>query len=317
MKISIIGPALPIPPKGWGAVESLIWDYKLTLEKLNHEVQIVNLSDPNKIIQSVNNFQPDFVHINYDDWIVLYPYIQYPCAITSHFGYIERSNHMSGYVNIFNLFQNYKPNIFCLSENIKKVYKVLANIPEEKLYINPNGVNSSLFKKTNEPKYPDKSIYLAKVDYRKRQHLFQSIDSLWYAGNLADSRFDTNKNYLGEWDKDTLHEELTNYGNLVLLSDGEAHSLVVMEAFASGLGVVISEFATANLDLNKEFIDVIPENKINDINFIKNVITKNREYSVSHREEIFEYSKQFEWESIIQEYFLKNMKQVISNWVQK
>lgn len=312
MKISIIGPALPIPSVGWGAVESLIWDYKLSLEKLNHKVQIINISNPSEIIQRVNEFRPDFVHINYDDWITLYPYIQYPCAITTHFAYIERPDMMGGYVNIFNLFQNYKPNIFCLSESIKKVYKIFSDIPEEKLYINPNGVNSSLFKKTNEPKYPDRSIYLAKVDYRKRQHLFQSIDSLWYAGNIADSRFNTNKNYLGEWNKDTLHEELTNYGNLVLLSDGEAHSLVLMEALAAGLGIVISEFATANLDLDKEFIDVIPENKINDIEYIESIIFKNREYSISHRKEILEYSKNFEWSNIIESYYIPNIQKLIS-----
>ena len=312
MKISIIGPATQIPPIGWGAVESLIWDYKLSLEELKYEVQIINIINPSEIIQRVNEFRPDFVHINYDDWITLYPYIQYPCAITSHFGYIERQDMLNGYVNIFRLFQNYKPNIFCLSESIKKVYKFFAEIPEEKLYINPNGVNSSLFKRTDEPKYPDRSIYLAKVDYRKRQYLFQSIDSLWYAGNLADSRFNTNKNYLGEWDKDTLHEELTNYGNLVLLSDGEAHSLVLMEALASGLGIVISEFATANLDLNKEFIDVIPEKKINDIDYIENIIIKNRQYSTSHREEILEYSKNFEWSNIIENYYLPNIEKLIS-----
>lgn len=312
MKISIIGPALPIPPVGWGAVESLIWDYKLSLEKMGHEVQIINIGNPNEIIQNINQFRPDFVHINYDDWITLYPYIQYPCAITSHFGYIERQDMMNGYVNIFRLFQDYRPNIFCLSENIKKVYKFLANIPEEKLYLNPNGVNSSLFKKTDKPKYPDRSIYLAKVDYRKRQHLFQSIDSLWYAGNIADSRFNVNKNYLGEWDKDTLHDELTNYGNLVLLSDGEAHSLVLMEALAAGLGIVISEFAAANLDLDKEFIDVIPEKRINDIEYIESIISKNREYSISHREEILEYSKNFEWSTIIKNYYLPNIEKLIS-----
>jgi len=312
MRISIIGPATQIPPVGWGAVESLIWDYKLSLEKLGHKVQIINISNPNEIIQRVNHFRPDFVHINYDDWITLYPYIQYPCAITSHFGYIERQDMLNGYVNIFRLFQDYKPNIFCLSENIKKVYKFFAEIPEEKLYINPNGVNSSLFKKTDDPKYPDRSIYLAKVDYRKRQHLFQSIDSLWYAGNLADSRFNTNKNYLGEWDKDTLHDELTDYGNLVLLSDGEAHSLVLMEALAAGLGIVISEFATANLDLDKEFIDVIPEKRINDIEYIESIIIKNREYSTSHREEILEYSKNFEWSNVIENFYLPNIEKLIS-----
>lgn len=312
MKISIIGPATQIPPVGWGAVESLIWDYNLSLEELGHTVQLINIPNPSEIIQRVNYFRPDFVHINYDDWITVYPYIQYPCAITSHFGYIERQDMMNGYVNIFKLFQDYKPNIFCLSSNIKKVYKFFADIPEERLYLNPNGVNSTLFKKTSEPKYPDRSIYLAKVDYRKRQHLFQCIDSLWYAGNIADSRFNTNKNYLGEWNKDTLHEELTNYGNLVLLSDGEAHSLVLMEALASGLGIVISEFATANLDLDKEFIDMIPENKINDIAYIESVIIKNREYSISHRGEILEYSKNFEWSNIIENCYLPNIEKLIS-----
>ena len=311
MKISIIGPALPIPPIGWGAVESLIWDYKLSLEKLKHEVQIINIGNPNEIIQNINQFRPNFVHINYDDWIVLYPYIQYPCAITTHFAYIERPDMMGGYVNIFNLFQNYKPNIFCLSESIKKVYKVVSGIPEDKLFVTPNGVNLSAFRKTNEPKYADRSIYLAKVDYRKRQHLFQSIDSLWYAGNIADNRFDTNKNYLGEWNKEQLHNDLTDYGNLVLLSDGEAHSLVLMEALASGLGIVISEFATANLDLDKEFIDVIPENKINDLEYIESIITKNRQYSISHREEIFEYSKNFGWSNMIENYYLPSVEKLI------
>ncbi|MEC8578098.1 MAG: hypothetical protein VXY41_01675, partial [Pseudomonadota bacterium] len=49
------------------------------------------------------------------------------------------------------------------------------------------------------------------------------------AGNIADERFDKTKNYLGEWSKKYLYENLTHYGNLVLLSDGEAHPLVCME----------------------------------------------------------------------------------------
>ena len=54
MKFTIIGPATPIPPVGWGAVESLIWDYKVTLEKLGHQVQIINISNPKEIIHRVN-----------------------------------------------------------------------------------------------------------------------------------------------------------------------------------------------------------------------------------------------------------------------
>ena len=269
MRFSIVGPATPIPPVGWGAVESLIWDYKVTLEKLGHTVQIINISNPREIIHRLNDFQPDFCHIQYDDWIVLYPYIQYPCACTTHFAYLEQPEKMNGYGQVFGHFQQTKPNVFCLSESIKKAYSILGGIPDHKLFVVPNGVDLNLFRHTDTPEFPDRSIYLAKIDYRKRQHKFQSIDSLFFAGNIADKRFNENHNYLGEWTKEYLHDYLTDYGNLVLLSDGEAHSLVIMEAFAAGLGVVVSEFATANLDLDKEFITVVEEDKIDDPQYVE------------------------------------------------
>ena len=311
MRFSIIGPATPIPPVGWGAVESLIWDYKVTLEKLGHEVQIINISDPREIIKRINDFKPDFCHIQYDDWIVLYPYIQYPCVCTTHFAYLEQPEKMNGYGQIFGHFQQTQPNVFCLSESIRKAYSILGGIPDEKLFVVPNGVDLSLFRNTDTPEFPDRSIYLAKIDYRKRQHKFQSIDSLFFAGNIADKRFNENHNYLGEWKKEYLHDYLTDYGNLVLLSDGEAHSLVIMEAFAAGLGVVVSEFATANLDLDKEFITVIPESQIDDPQFVEYAIKKNREYSVAHRDEILKYAKQFSWENIIKTYYLPTVRKVI------
>ena len=290
MKISIVGPATPIPPVGWGAVESLIWDYKVNLERLNHKVDIININNPKEIIKRINDYQPDFVHIQYDDWIVLYPYIQYPCACTTHFAYLEQPNKMDAYGRIFGLFQEAKPNVFCLSDSIKKAYSILGGIPDDNLFVVPNGVDLTKFRNTDNPEFPDRSIYLAKIDYRKRQHKFQSIDSLFFAGNIADKRFNQNHNYLGEWKKEYLHDYLTDYGNLVLLSDGEAHSLVIMEAFAAGLGVVVSQFATANLDLDKEFITVVEEDKIDDPQYVEYAIKKNREYSDAHRDEILEYA---------------------------
>ena len=206
MRISIIGPALPIPPKGWGAVESLIWDMKLSLNKLGHEVKIINVDDPYQIISMINEFRPNFVHINYDDWVEIYPYIQYPCAVTTHFAYIERPELMGAYrQRVFDLFSQIKPNVFGLSDNINQVYHNLASIPKNKLFLNPNGVNKNSFRVSSNPKYPDHSIYLAKVDHRKRQFLFQQIDSLYYAGNIVEQRFDQSKNYLGEWEKDYLY----------------------------------------------------------------------------------------------------------------
>jgi len=311
MKIVLIGPGImPIPPTGWGAVEILVWDTKVALEKLGHEVLIINTKNGREIIDKINTFRPDFVHVHYDEFVPLVPFIQYPNAITSHYGYLERPKMFGGYTNVANEFMRIKPNVFCLSEGIEKVYNVMFNIPNT--FITPNGVNVDEFNFVSDPEHPDRSIYLAKIDYRKRQHLFQSIDSLWYAGNIADDRFNTKKNYLGEWSKDRLYNELTEYGNLVLLSDGEAHPLVCMEALVAGLGVVVCEWGKANLDTTKEFITVIPEDKIEDISYVEEQIIKNREYSIAHRDEIREYGEQFDWVKVIEKHYLPNVKEVIT-----
>ena len=314
MKISIIGPGImPIPPTGWGAVEILIWDQKLALEKLGHEVQIVNTQSPVEIIKQINAFRPNFVHIQYDDFIELYSYIQYPCAITSHFGYLEQPNRWDYYgARIAKPFQDIKPNVFCLSYGIKEVYQNILNIPSDHLFVTPNGVNINEFNYVSNPKHSDRSIYLAKIDYRKRQYLFQSIKTLWYAGNVADTRFDQSRNYLGEWSKHTLYNNLTHYGNLVLLSDGEAHPLVCMEALAAGIGVVVSQWGAANLDISKDFITVIPEDKINDIEYVESRIIENREYSVQHRDEIREYVKQFDWTTVIKDIYVPTIEKIIA-----
>ena len=45
MKIALVGPGIiEIPPKGWGAVESLIWDYATELGELGHEGSIITVS---------------------------------------------------------------------------------------------------------------------------------------------------------------------------------------------------------------------------------------------------------------------------------
>ena len=316
MKIAIVGPGImPIPPTGWGAGEILIWDQKLALEELGHEVRIVNTASGIEILKEIKEFRHDFVHVQYDDFVELCPYIQYPNAITSHFGYLEQPNKWDYYgPRVASKFAQIKPNIFCLSPGIKNVYEKEMGIPSNQLFVTPNGVNVDKFKFDKLPLTEDmpKSIYLAKIDYRKRQHMFQSIQSLYYAGNNAAPRFDTSNNYLGEWSKETLYNDLTRYGNLVLLSDGEAHPLVCLEAFAAGLGVVISQWAAANLDLDKDFITVIPEDKINDMEFIDTELVKNRYYSINHRPEIREYAESFSWTKVVEKYYVPAMEKIIS-----
>ncbi len=315
MKICIVGPGiLSIPPKGWGAVEILIDDYRKNLEKLGHEVCIVNTKFREQIVDLTNSLNPDFVHVQYDEFISVVPHLNCEnIAITSHYGYLEQSNRWDqSYQAIFWQFVNSKANIFCLSPGIKEVY-AKGGIDDDRLYVVPNGVRNDLFKFNPEPKYTDRTMYLAKVDFRKRQYILQHVPSLYFAGNLADDRFDASSpRYLGEWSKIHLYEHLTDYPNLALLSDGEAHPLVCMEAMSAGLGLVLSEPSVANLDLSLPFIDVIPNDKLDDIPYIEEVISQNREKSITMREDIRNYViENFSWENIVKNHFLAAVEAVV------
>ena len=309
LTIVLVGPGLmPIPPVGWGACEILVWNYACELRKLGYHVEIINKPHMHEIIETIRCIQPDFVHIQYDNHANIIPHIIPFCraiAITSHFAYLEQSEKWNTYYNVWNeIIKHKQPNVyhFVLSKGISNVYERYG-IDSGKIFITPNGADPSLFRYTDKPMYPERSIVVAKVERRKGQHLVQHNSSVWFAGNRGDDTFDySNPRWLGEWNKEQLYNSLTEYGNLVLLSEGEADPLVIKEAFVAGLGVVISRWATANLDLSLPFITVIPNDKMNDKLYIDDAIEKNRIISVEMRSEIKEYGKQFHWDQVIKQY---------------
>lgn len=311
MKIVLIAPGYkPFPPNGWGAVESIVWDYYENLKKRNISVEIVNHADPNLIIQECNLHDPSVVHIMYDDYIIVAPYLKCKNIFyTSHYAYITHPEFENKYNHYFmNIFQkviNYSDRIRLnvISKDIKDKY-VEYGFPESKINILHNGAREDLFKYTETPSKKTKSIYLAKVEHRKCQYKYQMLPDIDFVGNYANSEFDTtNPNYHGEWDKHTLYEKLTGYANLVLLSEGEADPLVVKEALLCGLGVVISECSSANLDISRDFITIIPTNKLNDLVYVNDAIIKNRIVSIANRAEIRQYGlDNFAWDKIINKY---------------
>ncbi len=310
MRICIIGPGMmPIPPTGWGAVEILIWDLKQTLEQFGHEVLIVNTTNRHDMVTQTNEFQADFVHIHYDEYFDIEQYLNCDnIAITSHYGYLEQPHRYDGgYWRIINGFLRLKrAKIFALSPGIANQY-VQRGFPENKVCVVPNGVRTDLFNFADACEFPDKSLYLAKIEPRKRQSWFHNIPDLYFAGNNHDGNYNGN-NYLGEWSKETLYSDLTKYANLALLSDGEAHPLVCLEAMAAGLGLVLSEPAAGNLDLAMPFIDVIPEDKMRDAAYVNQVLIQNRAKSVSNRQAIRDYAiSNFSWETIVSNYYLPNV----------
>lgn len=315
MKICLVGPGIqPIPPTGWGAVEILIHDLRVSLEKLGHEVKIVNLKNMDLGAALVNHFDPDFVHIQYDEHIDIAKKLNCKnVGVSSHFGYLENKSKWGGYYyRIFSKIATSNVHVFCSSKGIQDVY-LDACVPQDRLSVLPNGTRTDLFTFNEECTQPKDSIYLAKVEEIKKQYLYQDIEGLYFAGRIVDDKFKKdNPRHLGEFSKKELYKNLTNFANLVLLSDGEAHPLVCTEAMASGLGVIVSEPAAANLNLDLPFIDLIPNDKLQDIEYVTNVINKNKEVSVKLRKEIRKYAvEEFDWLHVAGNIYIKQIEEII------
>ena len=302
MKFVLVAPGFSVvPPKGWGAIESIVWDYYTELINQGHQVIIVNRSNIDDIIKECNRHDC-IVHIMYDDHICIVPKLTAKHIFyTSHFAYLTNPSFEQiaprYYVDIFKKVIEYQSRItlYALSKEIEDLYKKHGY--SGKSVVMRNGARP--FRVTLTPQKANRSIYLGKIEYRKSQYAYQTIPSIDFIGNYQDTDF--HSPYV-EWDKPTLYDSLTDYGNLVLLSKGEADPLVVKEALMAGLGVVLSECSCANVDLSKEFITVIPNEKLNDLEYVSYQLDKNREYSVMHRQDILDYAKHFSWNTIIKEY---------------
>jgi len=293
-----------LPPKGWGAVESIVWDYYTELIEQGQRVELVNKTTQADIIDYCNRYPDSIVHIMYDDHICVVPHLKCKKILyTSHLAYLTHPLFTTlaqpYYEHIFKKVMEYQDRItfHVLSKEIEKVYQDHGY--SGKSIVVRNGART--FRTTLTPQKGDRSIYIAKIEYRKRQYKYQWIRSIDFVGNYHDSPFDSS-HYLGEWDKPTLYDSLTEYGNLVLLSEAEADPLVVKEALMAGLGVVLSPCCTANLDLSKDFITVIPTEKLDDLNYISSEIEKNRSISLKKRQDIIDYASYFSWKTIIKEY---------------
>lgn len=312
MRIILVGPGLsPIPPTGWGAVESLIWDYYENLKKVGVDAHIINNADLNQVIRECNNQNADFIHIMYDDYAIISRYLTCPNIIyTSHYAYITspgfEKKYKYYYQNVFMpVIENQKfLKIHALSEEIGQKYKTHGF--ENEIRVLANGAREDNFRFTNSPQKSGRSVYVAKIEFRKGQYKYQSIENIDFVGNYFDSPFFTNEpNYLGEWTKSVLYENLTDYGNLILLSAGEADPLVVKEGLMAGLGVVISECSGANLDLTKPFITIIPNDQLDDLEYIRSKIIENRLISIAMRDKIRQYAlDNFAWSTIINKYLI-------------
>ena len=322
MKIGFIGPGImPIPPDGWGAVESLIWEIACELGEKDHEGMIINVPDLNEIVKTVQENDFDFIHLFYD---VFHPVMdaikqvspRSVTAISSAYPYVDQFqfHQRDGYTVTYEWLVNQKDHYnFCLSDKDLETYKN-GGADVSKLLRLGLGAQHKNFEFNVECEKPDKTLYMAKIEVRKRQWIYQSIDSIEFVGRYSPTTtFDRlHKSYIGEWTTEEKHENVTKYANLMLLSDGENGTpLVIKEALVSGIGIVCSKYAAYDLDVSLPFITIIPDDKLNDLEYVENAIKENREVSVGMREEIRQYGvKNFSWETIVNQYE-KNILEIL------
>ena len=137
---------MPIPPNGWGAVE-FDMDYKLKSNTLCRNYKNKNL---NSVIQYLNSKNFDVVHIMYDDYVIISPYLK--CKkiyLTTHYAYITHPNFKEKYNSYFNrIFMSaikcaYNKNK-CYFKKIKDVY-IKYGFPENRINIIHNGAREDKF----------------------------------------------------------------------------------------------------------------------------------------------------------------------------
>jgi len=321
MQIVLVGPGcMPIPSPGWGAVERIIWDYYEILTNKGYNVKIINKPNQIDIIKECNSIKPDIIHIMYDDHISIIPHIagKLKCKkiiYTSHFAYLTspelETTHNCYFKNIFMKVIEYGKIytffINAISTEIRNLYSRYG-FPQERINIIRNGARDDLFQYISQKDIQDtqsmKSVYVGKIEMRKAQYKYQSLNNIDFIGNYHDSPFNIkNTNYLGEWTKDKLYSKLTDYANIILLSKGDADPLVIKEGLIAGLGVVVSECASANLDLTLPWITVIPDAELDNLEYINKKIDENRIISIANREQIRQYAlANFSWSRIIKDY---------------
>ncbi len=81
--IQIATGIVEFPPKGWGAIEYIIWNYKLELEKLGHSVDVLGYWEFfDKYNSGFRDF--DFIHIHISDQSYFLIENQIPYFFTIH-----------------------------------------------------------------------------------------------------------------------------------------------------------------------------------------------------------------------------------------
>lgn len=288
------------PNDGWGAVENLVSDFEWALKDLGAIVEVYHNQEFGETLEKkVADFRPDLIHCEYDDHIIhLVPCLQkYPTMkilLTSHYAWLSQpyqlvqDGYMSRFLFACDLAKKSNLTLAVLSPEIAKTCRDLAAVPDDKLWVFPNGTRTDKIE-CRAPIYTSSAVCVGKIEKRKRQSTLQACKLIDFVGPLSDDEFKIDAHYKGKWTRKELYENLTNYPCLVLLSEAEAHPLVIGEALAAGCAIVCNEISAANLPRNKPWIRVLSNGPLT-LEDLNRHIQEMCEIGCRHRNEIRDWA---------------------------
>jgi glycosyltransferase involved in cell wall biosynthesis len=311
MKILLVaGGDIPIPPPAWGGVENVVYQQYKFLKQSGHEAVILN----KKRRRFINGFlarpwRYDLVHLHIDSgaraWVPLQKLLRFKLAVTTHYGYAAFPERWQGkFARTFRRMLKV-PHHIALSAEIRDT--IVDAGYHGRAFVLPNGIICGEVRFDPSPA-PRQALVLGRIQERKKQAflgaaLADSPVTCDLIGPSDDPAFignGRNVNFIGPWDRDKVVDCLTEYACMILISDGEAHAGVILEAMAAGLSLVISPEAAHNLDTSQPWVHVVDRDQPEQVvAAIEKAIAENPRY----RTEIRRYCEAtFDWQVIGPQY---------------
>lgn len=308
MKIChVTGGRTAVPPREWYWIEDGVWALRHWGRLLGADVHIVNSSSTKEVIGEISRISPDVLHIHADRHFQVS--MTHRDCVRILQSYTPDLYNPSRYADLRKLFE--VEGHICCSSPAAKEHLVRARVDAHRSFVTATGARTDLTQFDDTPRFPQRTLSLGPINKWSRHHLFvqnKSIDVIGpvrfeFQGGGPDMQRLKGMNYLGIWTHNQARQRMTEYASLVAIYERDIAPFITASALAAGLGLVISEAMACNINTELPFVTVVPEARIDDIDFLEKSIAENRSASIPRRRQIRQYAvSNFDWELLTKSY---------------